>query len=49
MMEAVDELGIRDNTICVSGVTCSGFLTIGMEVDSVICVAHGRAPDVAPG
>lgn len=49
MMEVVDEMGIKGNTICVSGVTCSGFLTIGMEIDCVICVAHGRAPDVATG
>ncbi|MDP6100818.1 MAG: thiamine pyrophosphate-dependent enzyme [Dehalococcoidia bacterium] len=49
MLEAVDEMGIRDNTVCISGVTCAGFLSLGMEMDSVICVAHGRAPDVATG
>ncbi|MDP6509779.1 MAG: thiamine pyrophosphate-dependent enzyme, partial [Dehalococcoidia bacterium] len=49
MLEAIDEMGIRNNTVCISGVTCAGFLSLGMEMDSVICVAHGRAPDVATG
>ncbi|MEE9202221.1 MAG: thiamine pyrophosphate-dependent enzyme [Dehalococcoidia bacterium] len=49
MMDAVDELGLRDRTVCISGVTCAGFISIGLELDSVICVAHGRAPDVATG
>lgn len=49
LLEAVEELGIKDNTIVVSGVTCSGFLLVGIQLDCVICCAHGRAPDVATG
>lgn len=49
MMETVEELGIKGNTICVSGVTCATSITIGLELDSIVCCAHGRAPDVATG
>lgn len=47
--EVLDELGIRENTIGISGVTCVTMTAGGIQVDAVVCCAHGRAPDVATG
>lgn len=48
LAEALDELGIREQTVLVAPVGCSVFIYNYFEVDS--CVApHGRAPAVATG
>ena len=46
--ELVDELGLFENTICVTSIGCSVFLYNYLEVDSVEA-PHGRAPAVATG
>ena len=46
--EAIDELGIRDDTIGVGSVGCSVFIYDYIDVD-FIEAAHGRAPAVATG
>jgi 2-oxoglutarate/2-oxoacid ferredoxin oxidoreductase subunit beta len=46
--EAIDELGIREETIAVAPVGCSVFLNEYFELDGVVA-AHGRAPAMATG
>jgi 2-oxoglutarate ferredoxin oxidoreductase subunit beta len=46
--EAVDDLGIQENTIGVVGVGCHAMTGIAIEMD-IINAAHGRAPGVATG
>ena len=47
--EILDELGIRKNTIGISGVTCVTMTAGGIQIDAVACSPHGRAVDVATG
>lgn len=46
--EVIDELGIREHTVCVLPVGCS---TLGVRYWNMdmICASHGRAPAVATG
>lgn len=44
--ELLDELGVVNKTICVTGVGCNGFLVQGLKIDHV-SAPHGRPPDVA--
>jgi 2-oxoglutarate ferredoxin oxidoreductase subunit beta len=46
--EALDELGLRENTILVAPVGCSVFAYNYFSVDAVVA-AHGRAPAMATG
>jgi 2-oxoglutarate ferredoxin oxidoreductase subunit beta len=46
--EALDELGLQENTILVAPVGCSVFAYNYFAVDSVVA-AHGRAPAMATG
>ncbi len=46
--EAIDELGLREQTILVAPVGCSVFIYDYFEVDACVA-AHGRAPAMATG
>ena len=48
ILELVDELGIRDRTICVCGIGCYTAFPGIIDVD-VLQALHGRAPSVATG
>ncbi|MBZ0287865.1 MAG: 2-oxoglutarate oxidoreductase, partial [Anaerolineae bacterium] len=48
LAEAIDELGLREQTILVAPVGCAAFAYNYLNVDS--CgAAHGRAPAMATG
>jgi len=46
--EVLDELGVRESTIEISSVGCSGFNFLNFNFD-VISALHGRAPATATG
>jgi 2-oxoglutarate/2-oxoacid ferredoxin oxidoreductase subunit beta len=46
--EVIDELGVRDRTVCIATVGCSVFAYEYFNTDSVQA-AHGRGPAVATG
>jgi len=48
ILELVDELGVRDRTICVCGIGCYTAFPGIIDVD-VLQALHGRAPSVATG
>lgn len=48
ILELIEELGLRDRTICVAGIGCYTAFPMIMDVD-VIQALHGRAPSVATG
>lgn len=48
LAEAIDELGVREQTILVAPVGCSVFSYQYFEVDACVA-AHGRAPAMATG
>jgi 2-oxoglutarate ferredoxin oxidoreductase subunit beta len=48
MLELIQELGVRDRTICVAGIGCYTAFPMIMDVD-VLQALHGRAPSVATG
>jgi 2-oxoglutarate ferredoxin oxidoreductase subunit beta len=48
MLELVEELGLRERTICVAGIGCYTAFPMIMDVD-VLQALHGRAPSVATG
>ncbi|MBI3784469.1 MAG: hypothetical protein HY270_13825 [Deltaproteobacteria bacterium] len=48
ILEAVQELGLRERTICVAGIGCYTAFPMIMDVD-VMQALHGRAPSVATG
>lgn len=47
--ESVEELGLTENAIGISGVGCNCADMASPIFDTVVCTAHGRAPDVATG
>jgi len=47
-IKAIDELGIRKDLACVSGIGCSGWIPVYLNVD-VMHAIHGRAIAVAEG
>jgi 2-oxoglutarate ferredoxin oxidoreductase subunit beta len=48
MLELIEELGLRERTICVAGIGCYTAFPMIMDVD-VLQALHGRAPSVATG
>jgi 2-oxoglutarate ferredoxin oxidoreductase subunit beta len=48
MLELIQELGLRERTICVAGIGCYTAFPMIMDVD-VLQALHGRAPSVATG
>ena len=48
LLEAIQELGLRERTICVAGIGCYTAFPMIMDVD-VMQALHGRAPSVATG
>jgi len=48
ILELLQELGLRDRTICVAGIGCYTAFPMIMDVD-VLQALHGRAPSVATG
>jgi 2-oxoglutarate ferredoxin oxidoreductase subunit beta len=46
--EGIDELGVRDRTICVAPVGCAVFAYAYFNLDGCVA-AHGRAPAMATG
>ena len=48
MLELIEELGVRDRTICVAGIGCYTAFPMIMDLD-VLQALHGRAPSVATG
>jgi 2-oxoglutarate ferredoxin oxidoreductase subunit beta len=48
LLEAIEELGLRERTICVAGIGCYTAFPMIMDVD-VMQALHGRAPSVATG
>jgi len=48
MLELIQELGLRDRTICVAGIGCYTAFPMIMDID-VLQALHGRAPSVATG
>jgi len=48
MLELIQELGLRNRTICVAGIGCYTAFPMIMDVD-VLQALHGRAPSVATG
>ena len=46
--EVVEELGIEDRVIAITGVGCSTRAFLNFDFDGIM-TAHGRAPDVATG
>ncbi|MDD5094985.1 MAG: thiamine pyrophosphate-dependent enzyme [Dehalococcoidia bacterium] len=46
--ECLDELGIKDRTIQVSGVGCTAFISMTTLIDTALCT-HGTAPAVLTG
>src|SRR5262249_11053558 len=48
MLELIQELGVRERTICVTGIGCYTAFPPIMDVD-VMQALHGRAPSVATG
>jgi len=48
ILEVIQELGLRDRTICVAGIGCYTAFPMIMDID-VMQALHGRAPSVATG
>jgi 2-oxoglutarate/2-oxoacid ferredoxin oxidoreductase subunit beta len=48
ILEVIQELGLRERTICVAGIGCYTAFPMIMDVD-VMQALHGRAPSVATG
>jgi 2-oxoglutarate/2-oxoacid ferredoxin oxidoreductase subunit beta len=48
VLELIEELGLRDRTICVCGIGCYTAFPSIMDID-VMQALHGRAPSVATG
>ena len=48
MLELIEELGLRERTICVAGIGCYTAFPMIMDLD-VLQALHGRAPSVATG
>lgn len=48
LLELIQELGLRERTICVAGIGCYTAFPMIMDVD-VLQALHGRAPSVATG
>jgi 2-oxoglutarate ferredoxin oxidoreductase subunit beta len=48
LLEAIQEMGLRERTICVAGIGCYTAFPMIMDVD-VMQALHGRAPSVATG
>ncbi len=48
ILELIQELGLRERTICVAGIGCYTAFPMIMDVD-VMQALHGRAPSVATG
>ncbi|MEO8602430.1 MAG: thiamine pyrophosphate-dependent enzyme [bacterium] len=48
MLELIEQLGVRDRTICVAGIGCYTAFPMLMDID-VLQALHGRAPSVATG
>jgi 2-oxoglutarate ferredoxin oxidoreductase subunit beta len=48
LCEVIEELGIEEETIAITGVGCGFRNYLGFDLDGM-CVPHGRAPDVATG
>jgi 2-oxoglutarate ferredoxin oxidoreductase subunit beta len=48
LSEVIDELGIEDRAIGVTGVGCHARLCMPLDID-VVQVIHGRAADAATG
>jgi len=48
LLELIEELGVRDRTICVAGIGCYTCFPMLMDID-VLQALHGRAPSVATG
>jgi 2-oxoglutarate ferredoxin oxidoreductase subunit beta len=48
LLEAIEEMGLRERTICVAGIGCYTAFPMIMDVD-VMQALHGRAPSVATG
>ena len=48
MLELIQELGLRERTICVAGIGCYTAFPMIMDID-VLQALHGRAPSVATG
>src|SRR5438552_13762563 len=48
ILELLQELELRDRTICVAGIGCYTAFPMIMDVD-VLQALHGRAPSVATG
>ena len=46
--KAIDDLGIREQTISVASVGCGGFVPVFFDTDTIIPM-HGRAPATATG
>ena len=48
LLELIQELGLRERTICVAGIGCYTAFPMLMDLD-VLQALHGRAPSVATG